>query len=334
MQRALEASGPTTLPEVKPQPSLNKVVTASASEQKDVPTLTQKEKSTAAKTDITQAIPPNKETPKAELPLPALTKTTDVLQQGSIQEIQIPSGTELAQDMAGENQSVGKTPQVQISQTTKPDVKAALAKQAAGKPLQQPSRSATPPAKAAPSPPQPAKQETGGFFGFGGPKPQPAAKSAESVTGKMFGFGSSIFSSASTLITSAVQDEPKTTPPTPRKMSATPNATPKATPPVSPKMAPAKETKPPGQKSALHEQTMPAVSAQDKEKEAPPVLLKLAVSTCPLCKAQLNIGSKDPPNYNMCTQCKNTVCSLCGFNPMPHTATVSMTNTHLIFIFL
>uniref|UniRef100_UPI0037E966CD protein piccolo n=1 Tax=Semicossyphus pulcher TaxID=241346 RepID=UPI0037E966CD len=37
---------------------------------------------------------------------------------------------------------------------------------------------------------------------------------------------------------------------------------------------------------------------------------------CPLCKTtQLNIGSKDPPNYSNCTECKNQVCSLCGFSP-------------------
>ncbi|KAF3854741.1 hypothetical protein F7725_022796 [Dissostichus mawsoni] len=70
-----------------------------------------------------------------------------------------------------------------------------------------------------------AKQESGGLFGFGGAKTE-AAKPEESVSGKMFGFGSSIFSSASTLIASAVQDESKTTPP------------------VSPKMQSTKETKP------------------------------------------------------------------------------------------
>ncbi|XP_028304971.1 protein piccolo isoform X2 [Gouania willdenowi] len=37
---------------------------------------------------------------------------------------------------------------------------------------------------------------------------------------------------------------------------------------------------------------------------------------CPLCKTtQLNIGSKEPPNYNNCTECKKQVCSLCGFSP-------------------
>lgn len=37
---------------------------------------------------------------------------------------------------------------------------------------------------------------------------------------------------------------------------------------------------------------------------------------CPLCKTtKLNVGSKDPPNYSSCTECKNQVCSLCGFSP-------------------
>ncbi|XP_068611334.1 protein piccolo [Brachionichthys hirsutus] len=37
---------------------------------------------------------------------------------------------------------------------------------------------------------------------------------------------------------------------------------------------------------------------------------------CPLCKTtHLNTGSKEPPNYNHCTECKKQVCSLCGFSP-------------------
>ncbi|XP_043944291.1 protein piccolo isoform X2 [Protopterus annectens] len=46
--------------------------------------------------------------------------------------------------------------------------------------------------------------------------------------------------------------------------------------------------------------------------------LVATISTCPLCKTLLNIGSKDPPNYNTCTECKSIVCNLCGFNPTPH----------------
>ncbi|XP_046889451.1 nascent polypeptide-associated complex subunit alpha, muscle-specific form-like [Hypomesus transpacificus] len=172
-----------------------------------------------------------------------------------------------------------------------------------------------------------AQQESGGFFGFGGAKSQPAASQpAESVSGKMFGFGSSIFSSASTLITSAVQDEPRPTPPSSPKVTASAQA--------SPKMPPAKETKPPAAQKAEEkkpeqpQQTKAPPSEQakmDKTPSEPPKSAaasqpapKAGQSTCPLCKVGLNVGSKDPPNYNTCTQCKNTVCNLCGFNPMPH----------------
>ena len=154
---------------------------------------------------------------------------------------------------------------------------------------------------------QSTQQESGGFFGFGGSKAQPdAAKPEESVTGKMFGFGSSIFNSASTLIT---------------------------TPPVSPKIAAAKDTKPPAVQKAEQEKkpeqpqqakASPSVQAKvDKAPSEPPKAAasqaapKAGQSTCPLCKVGLNMGSKDPPNYNTCTDCKNTVCNQCGFNPMP-----------------
>lgn len=160
------------------------------------------------------------------------------------------------------------------------------------------------------------QQESGGFFGFGGPKSQTdAAKPAESVTGKMFGFGSSIFSSASSLISSAVQDEPKTTPP------------------LSPKMSAAKDSKSPTAKKPEQEKkpeqpqqakVTPSVqpkadktpSELPKQASASPAISKAGQSTCPLCKLELNVGSKDPPNYNTCTECNNIVCNQCGFNPM------------------
>lgn len=161
---------------------------------------------------------------------------------------------------------------------------------------------------------------SGGIFGFGGSKKEPA-KADDSVTGKMFGFGSSIFSSASTLIGSAVQDESKTTPP------------------VSPKMQPAKDTKSAaGQKLEQEKQQQPSQetkaqsAGQSKLAEAPK-----ATSTshgapnkgqsCPICKMGLNVGSKDPPNYSSCTECKSTVCNQCGFNPMPNVKEVSR-STH------
>lgn len=157
-------------------------------------------------------------------------------------------------------------------------------------------------------------QDSGGFFGFGGPKSQTdTAKSGESMTGKMFGFGSSILSSASTLMTSAVQDEPK------------------ITPPVSPKVSHAKDSKSPTvmkneQEKKLQEpkQAMgPMSGAPKSDKPSPEPPKKAPASpvvskTCPLCKVHLNVGSKDPPNYNTCTGCKSTVCNQCGFIPTPN----------------
>lgn len=160
------------------------------------------------------------------------------------------------------------------------------------------------------------QQESGGLFGFGGAKTE-AAKPEESVTGKMFGFGSSIFSSASTLIASAVQDESKTTPP------------------VSPKMQPAKESK----QAAAQKPAQDKRQEQPQQVKAPPAaqakvdksltvtpkdaaasqsVSKGGQSACPICKMVLNTGSKDPPNYSTCTECKSTVCNQCGFNPMPN----------------
>lgn len=157
-----------------------------------------------------------------------------------------------------------------------------------------------------------AQQQTGGLFGFGSSKIQTSpAKPAGSVTDKMFGLGSSIFSSASTLISPSAQDEPKT-------------------PPVSPKMSVSKDTKNQAAKKTDHEKK----SDQPHPKEALPADAKAPPSeqlgkapvkgkqSCPLCKLELNIGSKDPPNFRTCTMCKNTVCSQCGFNPMPNVTEV------------
>lgn len=129
----------------------------------------------------------------------------------------------------------------------------------------------------------------------GEPKSQPrAVNPTESVKGKMFGFGSSIFSSASTLISTAVHDNQKTTPP------------------VSPKLT-----------TAMPERNISKKSDQDIAKDEVQKTKILSLSTCPLCKAELNVGSKDPPNYRACTECKNVVCNHCGFNSMPNAKEVS-----------
>lgn len=135
------------------------------------------------------------------------------------------------------------------------------------------------------------------------------SKTTESVTGKMFGFGTSIFSSASTLI--SYQDESHTTPPGSRTMSSPAvvspklSPVPKITPTVSPSISPTREPK-------------AAQKTGEQKKPAPQQALKTALADdCPLCKTKLNIGSKDPPNHNTCTECKTTVCNQCGFSPMP-----------------
>lgn len=163
-----------------------------------------------------------------------------------------------------------------------------------------------------------ATKQDSGLFGFGSTKSQPA----ESVTGKMFGFGSSIFSSASTMLTTAVQDQHNTAPPASPKMTSAKDA-------KSPTAQVLEQQKKPD--STL--QTMRPTLGQDKGFEVPsenrkaattnPLTVKPGESTCPLCKAKLNKGSSDLPNYNTCTQCKNTVCNQCGFNPMPNASEVS-----------
>ncbi|MEQ2170494.1 hypothetical protein GOODEAATRI_000786, partial [Goodea atripinnis] len=202
-------------------------------------------------------------------------------------------------------------------------------KEAKQPPIHPPKPEASP--KSAPPPVQAGKPEPGSFFGFGGPKIQPtAAKPAESVTGKMFGFGSSFLSSASNLITSAVQDEPKTTPPTPRKMSTTDRVSPKPTLLASPKTLPAKDVKALSvqttedkksdkpQQTAIHQTEQIKLTKSPSEVSKVPAKRQVASkedqSMCPLCKTKLNFDSKDPTNYNTCTECKTTVCNQCGFD--------------------
>lgn len=186
-------------------------------------------------------------------------------------------------------------------------------------------------------------QESGGFFSFGSPKSQRSASIIpEPVTGKVRGFGSSLFSSASTFITSAVKEESRTTPPSSRKMSAPPQisdktspskVSPKPSPPVSPKVT-LKDTK-----VAVAQKTNVEMSEEKPqkiiEKEAKGSLeiakaesqrpnTKDGLSSCPLCKVEINTSSKDSRNYNTCSQCKAVVCNKCGFSPMPSASEVAI----------
>ncbi|TNN86244.1 Protein piccolo [Liparis tanakae] len=133
------------------------------------------------------------------------------------------------------------------------------------------------------------------------------------------------------MITSAGQDDLKTTPPTPRKMSTTANGSPRTTPLASPKLLPAKVSKHPAVKETEEkklEKTQQGKTHSTVQANVDKALPELqgapkAVSTsCPLCHVNLNMGSKDPPNYNTCTACKTTVCNQCGFNTMAVVAEV------------
>uniref|UniRef100_A0A3B4UL07 Zinc finger piccolo-type domain-containing protein n=1 Tax=Seriola dumerili TaxID=41447 RepID=A0A3B4UL07_SERDU len=341
MQRALGASEPPGLPMIKPQVSPNK----------DVPATTQKKEPpvSASQEDIPKPATPKNElvnvasTKEIESPAPDVPTKKMIPTAASLPDKTVTSTATKTDVSPASQKPSGETPKGQPDKTQQQPAKAVVstAKAEAGKPSpQQPPKAGTSPATAAPPPAQPAKQESGGFFGFGSPKTKPAAaKPAESVTGKMFGFGSSFLSSASTLITSAVQDEPKPTPPTPRKMSTTAHVSPKTTPPASPKTVPAKDTKPPAiqkteeKKPEKPQQDKTPTTVQVRVDKAPSVIPKAPAdtqgapkadqSTCPLCKVELNMGSKDSPNYNTCTECKMTVCNQCGFNPMPNVTEVN-----------
>ena len=45
---------------------------------------------------------------------------------------------------------------------------------------------------------------------------------------------------------------------------------------------------------------------------------------CPVCTTtELNLRSKEPPNYSTCTKCKTQVCSFCGFSPPDSAVSIS-----------
>lgn len=183
-------------------------------------------------------------------------------------------------------------------------------------------------------PPQTEPQQEQGFFGFGfsgarsrSPSPQPGVSA---VSGKVLGFGSSFLSSASNLISSAVEDEST-------KLSTSQNTlTTTTTPPTSGKgsttshgaamTATAEKANPlSGQKDnktgPTADQKNKALLSQAKQAEPSSQMPKADKSTkplpksCPLCKVEIKM---EPVNYSTCTECKNIVCNLCGFNPPPH----------------
>ncbi|CAI5636102.1 unnamed protein product [Oreochromis niloticus] len=186
------------------------------------------------------------------------------------------------------------------------------------------------------------------FSGFGGlmesskPQAQATPKQEESVAGKLFGgfggltestkspaatsqmfsFGSSLLSSATSLVTGE-EDKAKGSPP--GSPPDSPADSGPGSPPDSPLSGPgsppdsdsAPDTPPPNTKKP------PRTISVEREEKAPeikpvPASAPATKENCPLCNVELNVGSTDTPNYSLCTECKKTVCNLCGFNPTPH----------------
>lgn len=179
------------------------------------------------------------------------------------------------------------------------------------------------------------------------PKPQ-LTTPQETVTGKLFGFGVSIFSQASHLISTGGQQgaqssglppgPPSKQPPPPTQPASKKGAQqaqpPPTANPVKRNVRPSVPEKPEqpkaegtptvkeaeGEKKSLPDKDTKPQAAKAKSCVPEP---SLPAAACPLCKTVLNVGSKDQPNYQKCTECKNVVCNLCGFNPMPHITEVS-----------
>lgn len=300
MQRALGASEPPGTPMMKLQASPNKVPAPANAIKKEGPSLDKPQKKdiqTTGESKIKQTSAPGSPQRKPSTPAEQPAKAEVVKGPESQKQVSPAPAQKTPQEV---RKTGPQKPPDQTSQTGR---------------KQSNTTSST-------------QEESGGFFGFGGPKPQPdAGKPAESLGGKMFGFGSSIFSSASTLINTGVQDDSKTTPP------------------VSPKMPATKATKSPlasrqEQEKKLEPKTSPSPQAKvekapsepKKDAAASPAVRKAGQSTCPLCKVELNFGSKEPPNYNKCTECKNTVCNQCGFNPMPNVSEVKSKDDKTIYL--
>ncbi|XP_033989363.1 LOW QUALITY PROTEIN: protein piccolo-like [Trematomus bernacchii] len=196
----------------------------------------------------------------------------------------------------------------------------------------------------------------GGFGGLmDSPKPQAqtAPKQEESVAGKLFGgfggltesakppaaasqmfsFGSSLLSSATNIVSGEEEKKPAVCPPgsPPDSGPGSPMDSEPGSPPDSPFSAPgsppdsdsAPDTPPAKSKKPLRTLSVeqgekgPAAEAAPAPEPAP-APDPTTKESCPLCKTELNVGSAHAPNYSFCTECKKTVCNLCGFNPTPH----------------
>ncbi len=261
-------------------------------------------------------------------------------------QVQRTSGPPPTQPQPQSNKVPPASPEKKVAQIpTSPEKKQSVPAEQGKKPpaeTKKPTITPTPNAQnskgeASPSKPAPSSQveqtkEESISFGFGGALLQsPSPQSADSE--KVMGFGSSFISSGANLISSAVQDESSTkTPPSSRKGSTVSQSSVKTTP-TPPNSQNVSEASQATQKikSAEEAKRITAQKQEEREKEGnkpqdemtkePVADVKInrpvpeLPKDCPLCKVDIK---RDPPNYNTCTECKDTVCNLCGFNPMPN----------------
>ncbi|XP_062929166.1 protein piccolo [Mobula hypostoma] len=242
-----------------------------------------------------------------------------------------------------EKQTAGAAPEPLKKPPLKTESKTTQPKEDQGKPSQRPpagkplSSQAPPEAQRTQKPPEQSRRFSLNLGGSAQPPPFQPTTPQESVTGRLFGFGASLFSQASTLISAAPppQDQHK---PGPKQQPAPPTPAASSTPQrslkpdtgkreIKPQAAEKSEQKAagtaqgakeagPAKKDAAVKQTVEVPAKGLKAME--PKMGTPSESTCPLCKTVLNVGSSTAPNYNTCTECKAIVCNLCGFNPMPH----------------
>lgn len=160
----------------------------------------------------------------------------------------------------------------------------------------------------------------------------------EGLTGKLFGLGASLLTQASTLMSvqpeadTQGQPSPSKGPPKivfsdaskeagPRPPGSgpgpgpTPGAKTEPGPRTGPGSGPGALAKTGGTPSPKHGRADHQAASKAAAK---PKTMPKERAACPLCQAELNVGSRGPANYNTCTACKLQVCTLCGFNPTPH----------------
>lgn len=209
-----------------------------------------------------------------------------------------------------QQQPVGKA--LKGMQPTMPEDEDHSSKQKAVETPQNPTISGAFPTKSAPPPPTP-KQDCGA------PNAKPSASNSdETVSKKMVDLGS-----------------PLTTP----KMSTTAVDIKQITPSVSPKIAPMKDkpdvAKKPVPPTLAQLTAFPEIKAVESLSESVSAVTEVkqgasetGLSVCPLCKVELN---NSPPNFSTCTECKCSVCNLCGFVPVPRAAAVRVVNISFVF---